>query len=1029
MNSPGTQRAVKITKWGNGRLSFYNSSGLYTGTGILNNDSKNNPSAQGDILGDWREELVLRTSDNTALHVYTTNYASDYSLYTLWHDHEYRNGMAWQCVGYNQPPHVSYFLGELEGITMAPPPLILQGRTEVANGGTIATTTDHLLVSGYENQTISVADGASPYILTVNAPSLVAGSGSQQATASTPKQPERTVTTYTTTLTGGAFSGATRLIKQGEGVLVLPNVTEKHTGETNIWQGTLQFDGTFESSPLWLNRHTTLISNGGNFKGGIKADYNATIYPGGKGNIGSVQASKLALGFGSRVVIDINGSGSDQINADEMNVEVKTWQNGPKYKAPVLQFDVVGTLTAGKYKIGTIGAVSGKLDAIVLEGVGDKRSFLNYEDGTLYLVVEDMRAAATVVWNGTTSNLVWDFGVTKNFLNNGVADYAGVGDNVIFNDDAEVASVNIKGGVQPATVTFSNNTKPYSVVGDSIIGGATITKEGNAKVTLNNAENHTGATYINGGTLEVTMLANNSGQTYGTLGDASQTINITDATLSANGVITTDQPFMVGGTATINVPTGKSLTLNNAIKGAGSTVVKAGAGSMTLGLNNTFKKLVVTAGSVSNHENGSAVIQMPDSVELQGGTLSDVANENTYSSNRTNFIVPAGKTGTFYGDPRCDYYGTLTGSGTFIVYGTWIRCRYKGNWSEFTGTVTPRLQDRSVKHGYDPEFSFCNNYGLPQATLSLESGVTIYNRDPESGTKYNVELGAVTGTGTLAGGGNYIIGSKNVNILANFKSTAPIIKRGTGYMQVSAAGNITGGLTIEQGQLRFNDTNLKESFFGSSALTIKGEGTFQGRGQLASLTMENGTEGTLSSMYSATTPGIVKVVALANVKQGATLNFVIKSAKLGSTTSPGYSQFNVKYLTLNGTVKVSLASGYTPAKGDEFTLWNVTSTFSGTPTFELPELPAGLYWDTTALAATTGVLRITDDASVGIGKIGDSEQVACDVYTAGGTFVGSFTAQRSAVRTEVKKLGVKSGLYIVRMAVGLNVNTETVVIK
>ena len=192
-NSPGVQRAVKITKWGNGRLSFYNSGGQYSPTGILSNSSKNNPGAIGDILGDWREEFVVRTARNDALHVYTTNYASDYGIYTLWHDHLYRNAMAWQCVGYNQPPHASFFLGELEGITQAPPPLLLRGRKVVANGSTIGTTDDHLLVCGYENQTFTVQDVASPYILTVNTPAWVQGTGSQQATAATPKQPSRTL--------------------------------------------------------------------------------------------------------------------------------------------------------------------------------------------------------------------------------------------------------------------------------------------------------------------------------------------------------------------------------------------------------------------------------------------------------------------------------------------------------------------------------------------------------------------------------------------------------------------------------------------------------------------------------------------------------------------------------------------------------------------------------------------------------------------------------------------------------------------
>ena len=128
--------------------------------------------------------------------------------------------MCWQPVGSNQPPHTSFFLGELEDITNCPPAQTLEGRTEVANGGTITTTDNQLLISGYEDKTVAVAEGASPYVLTVNAPAWVQGTGSQQATASTPKQPQRKIITYTTTLTGGAFSGTTRLIKQGEGVLL-----------------------------------------------------------------------------------------------------------------------------------------------------------------------------------------------------------------------------------------------------------------------------------------------------------------------------------------------------------------------------------------------------------------------------------------------------------------------------------------------------------------------------------------------------------------------------------------------------------------------------------------------------------------------------------------------------------------------------------------------------------------------------------------------------------------------------------------
>ena len=41
--------------------------------------------------------------------------------------------MVWQMMAYNQPPHLSYFLGEIEDITVAPPTLTNEGRTEIEN--------------------------------------------------------------------------------------------------------------------------------------------------------------------------------------------------------------------------------------------------------------------------------------------------------------------------------------------------------------------------------------------------------------------------------------------------------------------------------------------------------------------------------------------------------------------------------------------------------------------------------------------------------------------------------------------------------------------------------------------------------------------------------------------------------------------------------------------------------------------------------------------------------------------------------
>ncbi|GAB3979009.1 rhamnogalacturonan lyase [Actinoallomurus acanthiterrae] len=85
---------------------------LLTGSGVAsNNSTKATPALSGDILGDWREEVIWRTTDSTALRIYTTTAVTDRRIVTLMHDTQYRTAIAWQNTAYNQPPHPSFFIG------------------------------------------------------------------------------------------------------------------------------------------------------------------------------------------------------------------------------------------------------------------------------------------------------------------------------------------------------------------------------------------------------------------------------------------------------------------------------------------------------------------------------------------------------------------------------------------------------------------------------------------------------------------------------------------------------------------------------------------------------------------------------------------------------------------------------------------------------------------------------------------------------------------------------------------------------
>ncbi|MDF3140809.1 MULTISPECIES: hypothetical protein [unclassified Streptomyces] len=63
----------------------------------------------GDILGDWREEILAETADHTALRLCTTIEPTRTRLYTLAQNPEYRLG--WTVRGYLQSTYTDYYLG------------------------------------------------------------------------------------------------------------------------------------------------------------------------------------------------------------------------------------------------------------------------------------------------------------------------------------------------------------------------------------------------------------------------------------------------------------------------------------------------------------------------------------------------------------------------------------------------------------------------------------------------------------------------------------------------------------------------------------------------------------------------------------------------------------------------------------------------------------------------------------------------------------------------------------------------------
>jgi hypothetical protein len=105
------ENGTSITKSGGGTLLSCSQCASCNGT-------KSTPTLTADLLGDWREEIVWRESNNTALRVYTTTDVTARRIYTLMHDPTYRAQVNFEQSTYNQPPHTGFKIGA----GMADPP-------------------------------------------------------------------------------------------------------------------------------------------------------------------------------------------------------------------------------------------------------------------------------------------------------------------------------------------------------------------------------------------------------------------------------------------------------------------------------------------------------------------------------------------------------------------------------------------------------------------------------------------------------------------------------------------------------------------------------------------------------------------------------------------------------------------------------------------------------------------------------------------------------------------------------------------
>ena len=960
---------------------------IYTCEGSLtNNDTKGTPCYQGDILGDWREEIIMRTADNQ-VRIYSTPVYTSHRIYSLWYDHQYRNAMVWQMCGYNQPPHVSYFLGKTDGITVPPPPLTLSGREEVTDGGSITPALDgkDVIVCPSADASVTLEEGAQPHALIFNVPSWVQGSApSECATQNT----KITYTYYTCQVTGGGLAGEARLVKQGDGTLTLPKADFHHTGATDIWAGVLNFDGTMKESPLWLNRFAELNSQGGEFLS-IRTSYASQLRPGGEDTKGTITTGELTLGFGSRLLLDLYAEDltADQVITGNLTIETKTSQawikGGPTYLSPVVQ--LVGhpkegekTMTPGRYVIGQVtGELNGNLEDIVLEGLDTSKKKLTLEDGKLILEIFGMRDAATVRWTGTEGT--WDLGDTESFaVGEGESTVFVSGDDVLFDDEAPLKTVSVSGSVMPHTFTVNNTGVAYTFQGEGGIDGeARFIKEGSGKVTMKGNNLYTGGNELNGGVVSVSQLSNEFVET-GNLGGVTKT----GLFVMQNGAeLNTTEAVQMGSPITLKSDEGG--VLNNAkdfkmeASFSGTLLSKKGAGTLFLNASNASLSLL----SLSSGGVALAGGAQPKAIEVTGNsTIWDDGQNTTHA-----ISVAKGKTcywNLSYSN-YTEYRNKVTGEGklNIIPRNTVSRVRLTGDWSDFQGTIL-----HTTKNIWLP---LDMTTAAPGATLDIAEGCGVANVPGRTWT-----IGAVTGKGDLTNSGcdfksqaaptgtaTYQIGNSQDHDFvfegsftdrdANRKTS--IIKIGTCKMTHKGTGSFSAAAKVNGGELCLNSTG-KEAMFGTGALQVAKGATLSGKGVLGNSNVTVAAGGTLRSGITENNSQGNLQFSDKDVTVNGTMQTYVSSARL-------YSKFTgIGTLKLNGTLRVVVKDLDTPlASGTELTLIAAQQIVLGENL--VLDLDPRYEWDTTRLAE--GILVIKDVAD-GIAGITAPEQDKDGIYTLDG---------------------------------------------
>jgi autotransporter-associated beta strand protein len=933
---------VKFNKW---NYSGSNETRLFTASDYgATYTWRNAPILYGDILGDWREEVVYEKSDHSELMIFTTTTPTNNRIYTLLHNPEYR--LCLTTKGYYQSAHTDFYLGE--GMSMPPlPPM--QKATCLWKGGLESDTWDESTSNWVVNDIQGTYTSGFDVMFDIsgNTDTLINLSGIISPSSVKVIAPQN----YTFAGTG-KITGNTGILKAGQGTLNI-NTDCDYTDTTRIEQGILNINSHLTLSPVIVYFGATLGGTGTISKS-VQLHKGAIIAPGKINTTGVLNfESSLKLSSLSSCIFDLTDDSTGIVKpSDKINVIGDFTLTDTAF----LKINKInGNVKAGLYAlISYTGTFNGNLKKFNVSGLFGQKFTLKDSINTIWLTVKASRGAGKVVWAGSGND--WDLITSPNWLYNGLSDIFASGDSVVFDETGKGQSIiNLKGDLPIGDMVIETSSTDYTFNGNGIIGGnGGVTKNGNGSLTISNTTNtYTGKTIINNGTFVLYGFNNNSlPSSIGAspiTSPANIIFNNTKIKYPTNANTNTDRGITFNGIAdTFQITsTGKTIILSGVLAGT-AKLVKTGPGNLYIQNNsNTYSGgTVIKEGAIQiNDPGGSLTVNAlgTGTVTFEGGTLT-MGNTSNYTTCAYNFSVPEGYSGTLNTDQRCNYSGALTGCGTLNIYlpGDIGRTVFKGNWSNFSGIINTTGVASSQLRLY-------NNNGYANATINLGTNVTLtYQGDSNDTTAQTANIGSISGvSGSYMVNENWIIGAKNLS--SSFAGTIrgySLTKVGSGVLTLSGANTYAGGTTINNGTLLI--TNSSNSATGTGPVTVNSPGILSGTGIISGAVIIN-EGGTLN-------PG--NIFGTLTVNNDVTLQAgSIMAADVISSSNASDRLRVSKTLNINGaTLKlINYATSY--ESGNSFSLisaGNIKGSFASI----IPEIPGdGLVWDTTMLRSN-GIIKV-----------------------------------------------------------------------